>query len=329
MLMSESAGLGDRPDTLEVVVAERVHAAERIVALTVRTADGVHLPAFTAGAHVDVHVGPCITRQYSLCSDPADLRSYRLAVLRETQSRGGSAGVYDGFPVGHRFAISPPRNNFPLIETAQRSILIAGGVGVTPIVAMAYRLEAIHADFALHYCARTRGSAAFADELATASFGRNVVLHLDDGPDAQRFRVDALRPDPDLETHVYVCGPQGFLDHVTERLRRGGWPDPCVHIERFSADLDRTGATFTVVAALSGRRFVVPSGASIAETLRKNGVHVEVSCEQGVCGTCLTRVLSGIPEHRDLYQTDAEKAANTYMTPCCSRSKTAELVLEI
>ncbi len=315
-------------ETFDVVVVERTEVADKIVALTVKAAHGGELPRFNAGAHVDVHVTPGITRQYSLCSDPAKPDHYRLAMLLEKDSRGGSAGVHRTFRVGHKFAISHPRNNFALVETAQRSLLIAGGIGVTPIIAMAYRLHAMRANFALHYCARAHSSAAFVDELVTSPFGQNVIMHYDDGPLENRFEADAIQSrGPD--THAYVCGPLGFIEHVTQGLQRRGWPDAAIHIERFTAEIDLSGDSFTVVASLSGRRFVVPAEASIAQILKGNGINVEVSCEQGVCGTCLTRVLEGIPDHRDLYQTDREKAANTYITLCCSRSKTPELVLEI
>jgi len=289
---------------------------------------GQNLPPFEAGAHVDVQVNDSCVRQYSLCNDPADSSIYRLGVLLEPKSRGGSAGVHKDFQVGRNIRISRPRNAFPLDEAANRSMLVAGGIGITPILAMAWRLHGLGHDFDLHYCCRTRARAAFLTALAQAPFADRVHLHFDDDGDAQRLNPDqALRFAPGQ--HLYVCGPQGFADFILDRSTHLGWPKAALHVERFSADVEVAGSRFELRAERSGLTLTVPEDKSIAQVLLEAGVDVSLSCEQGVCGTCITRVLSGKPDHRDLILTDEEKKLGQEMTICCSRSLTPVLTLDI
>jgi vanillate O-demethylase ferredoxin subunit len=316
-------------DSLDVIVLSRTEAATDIVALELAAADGGALPPFDAGAHVDVHVAPGIVRQYSLCNDPVERHRYRLGILLDPSSRGGSAEIHRAFAAGQRIRISQPRCHFQLAARAARSILVAGGIGITPLLAMAHKLQAEGADFTLHYCTRSRERTAFAQELAASGFAAKVRLHHDDGPAEQRFRLDADLPPADSGTHLYVCGPGGFIKFVTEGARQAGWDAANVHVEHFGAEVSTAGDTFTVVAANSGVTVQVGAGQTVAQALMAAGVDVPLSCEQGVCGSCLTRVIEGTPDQRDLYQTDDEKAANTHMTPCCSRSLSARLVLEI
>lgn len=315
-------------ELLEVTIIGRTVEADGIISLELVDAAGKPLPAFEAGAHVDVHVAPGLIRQYSLCNDPSERHRYRLGVLLEAESRGGSAGMHR-FAIGDKVRISAPRNNFRLLEEAPRSILLAGGIGVTPLYAMAHRLQQLGRDFELHYCTRTRGRSAFLAELAAASFADRVHVHFDDGPAEQRFELDHVLARPTPGTHLYLCGPTGFMDFVTAGAKRLGWPDEQVHLEYFTASIDTAGDSFTVVAQRSGLTLTVPADKTIADVLYAAGVDVPTSCEQGICGTCLTPVLEGIPDHRDLFLTDAEKAANKELTVCCSRSKTAVLVLDI
>jgi vanillate O-demethylase ferredoxin subunit len=291
--------------------------------------DGAELPAFAAGAHIDVHIATGIVRQYSLCSDPADRRHYRIAVLLEAASRGGSATIHDAFHEGRRVRIAKPRNAFGLALEATRAVLIAGGIGVTPLIAMAHTLHRQKMPFTLHYCAHSRATAPFLMELESSPFANSVALYFGAGPEARRFDAEAtLTAAPGA--HIYVCGPSRLQDSVAAAAEALGLAPELVHRERFTADVDRKGEAFTVVAARSGITVTVPPERSIVQMLEEQGVDVPISCEQGVCGTCITRVLEGVVDHRDLFLSDAEKATNARITVCCSRAKGgATLVLDI
>ncbi|MBR0836923.1 oxidoreductase [Bradyrhizobium manausense] len=316
-------------NTMEVRIRKADCIATEIVSIELESATSNVLPNFSAGAHVDVHVSDKIVRQYSLCNDPSDSSYYRLGVLRDANSRGGSKAVHENLREGMILRIGRPRNNFELVEDGGRAILLAGGIGITPLLSMAYRLQTLGADFDLHLCVRTLDRAPFVSEIAAAPFRNRFWLHVDDGPAEQR-----LQPERDLRavcstTSVYVCGPRGFMDFAVSAARSAGCLDERLHTESFSATEVEGGKSFTVVASRSGRRLVVPDEKSIASVLEENGIAVELSCEQGICGTCLTRVLGGIPEHRDSFQTPAEKQKNDRVTICCSRSLSDELVLDI
>ncbi len=312
---------------LDVVVAARESAATDIVGLELHSADGAPLPAYQAGAHVDVYVQSGLIRQYSLTGDPADRSRYRLGVLLDPKSRGGSSAIHARFSEGARIRIGRPRNNFPLEPTAAHTILFAGGIGITPMLGMAHALEAAGASWELHYCGRTPDRLAFTGELAR--FGGKVHLHIDSGPPDQRLDINAVLSGAAPDRHLYVCGPNGFMDFVVRSAEENGWTKPTIHLERFGAEVNTDGAPFTVVAKRSGKTFEVQPGETIAQKLAENGVPVQVSCQSGVCGTCLTRVVEGMPDHRDLVQTDLEKASNARITVCCSRSKTKTLVLDL
>lgn len=315
------------PSTLQVRIAARRDAAQDIVALELESLDGEPLPAFEAGAHVDVRVRSDLLRQYSLAGNPADRSRYRIGVLLDPKSRGGSAGVHADLREGRVIEIGQPRNLFALDPHATHSVLFAGGIGITPILAMAHALNAAGRSFELHYCGRTAARLAFRDELAR--FGGQVHVHLDDGPPEQLLHIDEVLAGPSPDRHLYVCGPNGFMDFVTHAAERSNWTRETVHLERFGAEVNTDGAPFTVVAAKSGKTFEVHPGERISARLAEHGIEVPMSCQSGVCGTCLTRVIEGMPDHRDLVQTDTEKAGNGQITVCCSRSKTRRLVLDI
>lgn len=318
---------------LDLIVARREQQAHGVVVLDLAAADGAALPPFEAGAHVDVQVAPGLVRPYSLCGDPSDRSRYRLGVLLEAASRGGSAAVHAGFGVGDRVRTGLPRNRFALAPAATNAVLIGGGIGVTPLLAMAHHLHRAGQDFVLHYCARERGRAAFLAELDRAPFQGRVRMHFDDGPPAQRLDLDRDLPTAAPGVHLYVCGPAGFMDWVIAGARQRGHAEAQIHSEAFTAAVNGTtdgaGDRFEVVLARSGRTVAVPAGTSIVQALAGIGVTVEVSCEQGVCGTCLCDVLEGVPDHRDTYLTAEEKAANDQMALCCSRAKTPRLVLAL
>ncbi len=316
--------------TLQVRVQRKSEAAEGIVALELVSADGGPLPGFGAGSHIDVHLPNGLVRQYSLCNSAAERHRYRIAVLREPTSRGGSAAVHDLVKEGDVLTISAPRNHFALHD-APRSLLLAGGIGVTPILCMAQRLATWGADFEMHYCTRSPARTAFREEIAASGFADKVHLHHDDGPEAQKLRLAELLKTPEPGTQIYVCGPGGFIDHVVNTAKANGWPAQQVHLEYFAAAAQDTSGDqpFEVKLTSSGQTYRIPKEQTIVQALRDQGVEIMVSCEQGVCGTCLTRVLEGVPDHRDCYLTDDERAANDQFTPCCSRSKTPLLVLDL
>jgi len=316
---------------ITVTVAKKSREAEDIVSLELVPNQGSRLPTFDAGAHIDVHLPNGLIRQYSLCNPLTEQHRYVIGVLRDPQSRGGSVFLHDQVAPGDTLRISEPRNLFPLDPSARHSLLLAAGIGVTPILAMAEHLATLGQAFELHYCCRTWGRLAFADRIALSRFADKVYFHLDDGQPEQRFNARAVLGEPKPEGHVYVCGPTGFLDHVLETARTLSWEQAHIHREDFSATPTAAGAdgTFEVKIASTGRILTIPADESVVSVLQKHGIDVPLSCEQGICGTCLTRVLEGIPDHRDMFMTDDEHARNDQFTPCCSRSKSSRLVLDL
>ncbi len=316
---------------LHVRVKTRRNEAVDICSFELVHPDGGTLPAFTAGAHIDVHLPDGLTRQYSLCNDPAETHRYRIAVLREAASRGGSRAMHETVQEGQLLHIGAPKNHFPLAPDAHRSLLLAGGIGVTPILAMVRRLASCGAAFDMHYGVRSRERAAFVDEIAQQPFADRVTLHLDNGPEHQKLELARLLAAPTPGTHLYVCGPKGFMDAVLAQARAAGWPEAQLHWEFFAAEVQKSAgdASFSVKLARSGRVIAVAPAQTVVEALAAAGVTVETSCEQGVCGTCLTRVLEGVPDHRDAYLMPAEQQANDQFLPCCSRSHSPVLVLDL
>jgi vanillate O-demethylase ferredoxin subunit len=316
---------------IAVRVVSKTAEADGICSFELQAVDGRPLPAFSAGSHVDVQLPGGMLRQYSLCNDPQETHRYLIAVLKDAASRGGSAAMHEHVHEGDLLQISAPRNHFALAHEAASHLLLAGGIGVTPILCMAERLAVAGADFEMHYATRSPARTAFAGRIARSAWAARVQLHHDDGPSAQRLDLDALLATPVAGRHVYVCGPQGFMDAVLGRARAAGWPEAQLHYEFFGAapTAKADDGSFSVRLASSGRVIAVAADQSVTDALSAAGVVVATSCEQGVCGTCLTRVLSGTPDHRDLYLTPEEQAVGDQFTPCCSRSKTAELVLDL
>lgn len=311
-----------------VRIASRVQESERIISLELVAADGGDLAPFEAGAHIDVRVSPDITRQYSLLNSPCERHRYRLGILLEQESRGGSEAIHRSFLPGAEIDVSTPRNHFPLHPQAREVLLLAGGVGVTPIMSMAQQLVRDSVPFSMHYCVRSETCTAFARELLDSPFGHQVTLHIDSGPEQQRFSAMDVLQGVKPGAHLYVCGPGGFLDHVVKMAAFAGWSGDQIHLERFTA-APLAAEAFTVVAQRSGIEVEVGAGQRISEALREAGIEIEMSCEAGVCGTCYTRVLDGEPDHKDSFQTNAELAANEGIAICCSGSKTLRLVLDI
>ncbi|WP_114814459.1 PDR/VanB family oxidoreductase [Paraburkholderia kururiensis] len=320
---------------MKVTLTRKLAVATDICLFELAPAEGTTLPPFTAGAHIDVHVGGFV-RQYSLCNSPTERNVYRIGVLREAASRGGSVAMHACVP-GTTLDISEPRNHFALPAEAAHSILLAGGIGITPLMSMAAHLHETGGSFELHYCTREPQRAAFLDQLETPPFRHRAHCYFDNDPAGRRIDFAQVLARPERGKHLYVCGPAGFIDAALTAAAQAGWASGNVHREYFGAAATNPPAVgsagnespFQVSLASSGRVVDVPVGTSIVEALRGCGVEVPVSCEQGVCGTCLTRVLSGTPDHRDVYLTDEERAANDQMLPCCSRALTPMLVLDL
>ncbi|MBL8583935.1 MAG: oxidoreductase [Rhizobiaceae bacterium] len=306
----------------------KTECAEGIAAFELVDPLGRDLPVFMAGAHLDVHLPNGMVRQYSLRNAPAERHRYCLGVLREPYGRGGSAAMH-GLAAGDTVEVGMPRNNFVLEENAPVSLLVAGGIGVTPLLAMAHRLTELGRDFTFHYAARSAARMAFREEIEASAFAHRAHFHLDDGPGDQRLDLEAIASAGRPGARLYVCGPSGFMDAVIDAARRG-WPEEAIRREYFAAaPITRRDAddAFRVRLALSGRSLEVPAGCTIVEALAAIGLEVPTSCEQGICGTCVTKVLSGTPDHRDLVLTDRERADR--MTLCCSRALSDEIVLEL
>ena len=314
-----------------VRVARKTREAEGIFSFEFVHVDGDWLPEFSAGAHIDVRIGQALTRQYSLCNCPSERHRYVIAVLKEPNSRGGSVAMHDQIAEGDVIQISQPRNHFPLCAKPKHSLLLAGGIGVTPILCMAEQLASIGAPFEMHYCTRSAERTAFVDRIKGSAFGDHVRFHFDDGPSDQRLDLAVLLDKPTEDRHLYVCGPTGFLEAVVSTAKAAGWIESNIHFEYFSAPMQVAGneGAFDVKVASSGKTVRVAADQTVISALAGAGIDVPVSCELGVCGTCLTRVLEGVPDHRDSYLTNSERESNQQFLPCCSRAKTPLLVLDL
>ena len=313
-----------------VRIARKTVEAQDICSFELVDPAGRPLPRFAAGAHIDVHLPGGLVRQYSLCNDPAETQRYLIAVLHEAASRGGSAGMH-ALAEGALLTIGEPRNHFPLADAATHHLLLAGGIGVTPMLAMAEQLVRSDASFELHYCARSRARAAFVERLERSAFASLATLHLDDDDASQRLDLVARLQASAPGTHLYVCGPSGFMDWLLATARAAGWADQRLHREYFSAapvDTSSDGA-FEVQIASTGAVIPVAADQNVVAALAACGIEIPVSCEQGVCGTCVTRIREGMPLHRDMFLTPAEQARGDQFTPCCSRATSARLVLDL
>ncbi len=316
---------------LKVRVARKVDEALDIATFELVSVDGRPLPAFSAGSHVDVHLPNGLTRQYSLCNDPNEAHRYLIGVLRDAGSRGGSQAMHDAVNEGDVLQISAPKNHFPLAHAAKHSVLVAGGIGITPILCMAERLAVMGASLEMHYCTRSLERTAFRGRITASAFAEKVQFHFDDGDAAQKVNLSSLFAAMGAGVHLYVCGPKGFMDWLLNAARAAGWPAEQLHYEFFGAEVVKSedDASFEVKLASSGKVVLVSKEQTVVQALAAAGIEVLTSCEQGVCGTCLTRVLEGEPDHKDMYLTPEEQAANDQFTPCCSRSKSRLLVLDL
>lgn len=316
--------MSDQNDILELSVVQMRVEAEGVLSLILADPAGRPLPTWEAGAHIAVHLGNGLIRQYSLCGDPRDTSYYRIGILREPNSRGGSAYIHTKLRPGNLLSIEKPRNNFALLPS-DRYIFIAGGIGITPILPMLDAADRAHIPWSLHYGGRHAASMAFRRELAGRAGQIEIVSEENEG----MLDLAAILSRWSEGTRAYCCGPEGLLSAIEARCAK--LPPGSLQIERFkAAEPDATGDTaFEIVLERLGLTLTVTPGVSILETIEAVGVDVNYSCREGTCGVCETKIIDGIADHRDVLLSPEERAANKSMMICCSRSKTPHLVLAI
>jgi ferredoxin-NADP reductase len=312
----------------DLVVSQRNVLAEGVVALSLEDPTGRPLPGWTQGAHIDLVLDTSLVRQYSLCGSPADTKAWRIAVLRDPQSRGGSDFVHDKLQVGSSVRVRGPRNHFPMVS-APRYQFIAGGIGITPILPMIEAAEAAGAQWHLTYGGRMRASMAFVEDLS--AYGERVTIWPQD--EQGLLDLPGILGSAREHTLVYCCGPEALLSAVEDAC--SSWPTGALHLERFTAkpgaDQPTPGAleSFEVVCQRSGITVTVPDGRSVFDVLEDAGVSVLGSCMEGICGTCEAAVVEGTPDHRDSVLSAEEQACNDAMMLCVSRSLSSRLVLDL
>lgn len=312
---------------IEVIVQEKSALTENICRLKLCTVNGSALPKATAGSHIDVHLPNGAVRQYSLCNE-IDASGYEIAVLNEPLGRGGSVYVHENVKLGDSLTISEPKNLFPLDMNAKKTLLIAAGIGITPILTMAEHLLQQGADFSLHYCTKSPEKTAYIERIKGSNLEAFTHFHFSQSGRINLAEVIGVA-DPDI--HLYVCGPIQFNDAVIEYALKKHWQTSNIHREYFAvAQIDHSeDASFEIEINSSGEILTVPPEQSMLSVLEDNGYFIPVACEEGVCGTCITGLIEGEALHKDVFMTDQEHANMTKITPCCSRAKSARLKLDI
>lgn len=317
---------------MELVVTRLSREAEDVRGVELQAEDASELPAFTAGAHIDLYLPGGVVRQYSLLNDPQERTRYCLGIGLAPASRGGSRYVHQNLQVGHKVRVGPPRSLFGIEPAATEHVFIAGGIGITPILSMIRWCIARERPWRLLYGVRSRSRAAFLWDLAPHR--RSVMLHVDeesqDGFADLRGFLDVAPPG----AHVYCCGPSPLMNAVADAGVQAGFASSALHFERFSgesrvAKVENADKPFDIVLRQSGHRFTVPAGISILETLENHGMGIPCSCREGLCRTCEVPLLQGAADHRDYVLTDEERAANNTILVCVSRARGGELVLDI
>lgn len=311
---------------LTVLVTRKHQETDTIFVFELADTEGRPLPAFTAGAHIDVHLNSQLIRQYSLCNSPRERHRYLIAVQRENPSRGGSQFMHEQIEVGQRLTISPPRNLFELHPSGRHHVLIAAGIGITPLISMAHELTHRGDKFELHYRARDPENSAFLTQL-TDHFPGQVYAYFD----REAFHDAALPGHPAPDKHLYVCGPQLFMEQVFDMARRLRWAEANLHREVFTAKAPAPGGAhaFEIEIVSTGMTLAVAANQTVHQVLEAAGIDVPISCGKGICGACLTGVRAGIVDHRDQVLSEEEQAQNDLFTPCCSRALSPRLVLDL
>jgi len=289
------------------------------------------LPAYLPGAHIDVFIPDVGPRQYSLCTENSSGEYYEICVKLSEKSSGGSYFIHHHVKAGDNLTISTPRHHFPL-PSAGRYLLFAGGIGITPLLVMAEQIAKQHIEFELHYYISRREKTAFMLRLSAPALAKHVFLHYSDANDSLRQKTPSSLCLADQKTRVIACGPDGFIQCLQEMMQKNHWQADQLSFERFSKTQlndDANNQDFYIQLNSTGQRYLVKPNQTIAEVLLSADVNIMLSCEQGMCGACITDVIDGIPDHRDCVLTAEERAENTQMTLCCSRSKSPVLVLDL
>ncbi|MCO5400219.1 PDR/VanB family oxidoreductase [Ralstonia soli] len=318
------------PSMLTTRVRRIVDETADIKSFELVSADGSKLPGWSAGAHIDVRLDQDTVRQYSLCGAPGTQDMYRIAIKNAPDSRGGSRAMHQRVGVGDTLVISHPRNHFEMIDDACHYVLIAAGIGITPLLAMAQELQARGASYELHYFTRSIAETAFQQMLSAQPYADRVSFHYAVGARLRDLLQVSLRHYSPGH-HIYMCGPRRFTDVIND-VTAGIWPPEAIHVEYFGADVAATSApghAFEVKLERSKRTIPVSAECSIADALCAHGISVATSCREGVCGTCLTGLLAGTPDHRDAFLSDKERKAGDRIMICVSRAKSKQLVLDI
>lgn len=319
-----------RHERIPVRIRRRRREVNNIVSIELEATSGSALPGFAAGSHIDLVLPSGTIRQYSLCSDPRDPGVYRIAVLLEPASRGGSREAHS-LAVGQELAIGAPRNHFPLADAHDSAVLLAGGIGVTPIMTMAGALHRDGVPFVFHYLTRSRAGTAFRKELQASAFAASLRLRHDDGegiPSPET--LEGLIGPPASGRHLYICGPRPLIATAIAAAERAGWSEGAIHVEHFKASGEEVaGDPVTLHLIRRGITLEVSGDRTLARALAEAGVEVPVSCEQGICGTCVVGVTAGTPDHRDSFLTAEERARADCIALCCSRALTPSLSLDL
>ena len=314
------------PKMMPLRVTRNDKIADGIHLLEFRDTGGKPLPEFSAGAHITIRTPNGTMRKYSLCNDPAERGRYAVAIKREVNGRGGSINLIDGVKAGDELMVAPPVNDFELPQRATDFLFIAGGIGVTPFMAMIREAKAAGKRFRLFYCSRSPETTAFIDELSAPEFKDSVVIHYDYGDSSRSLDLKPILAERKNREHLYCCGPRPLMEAV--RTLTDHWSSAAVHFEAFS-DAETHKATdkaFKVKLAKSGDVLDVPVTKTVLEAMREHGLEVPSSCETGTCGTCRTKLLSGEADHRDLCLAEHEKADNIMI--CVSRAKSDEITID-
>lgn len=319
--------LSNDAQRLRVTVSSIDMVGEDICSLELAPLKGV-LPVFQPGAHIDVSLPNGLVRQYSLINRPGETDHYKIGVKREPQSTGGSEAIHSTVKQGDLLAISEPRNNFPLKRNAEKTILLAGGIGITPLLSMACTLEDYGSHYELHYFAGSKEQMAFPERLK--ALGSRLISHLGLSAEKTQSALRGILKTPEEHHQIYVCGPGPMLEAAREIAAQAGWPDPSIHFEYFKNTREiNSSSSFEIALSRSAMTLHVPAGRSILSVLRENGVNMDSSCEQGACGTCMVTVLEGDPDHQDVYLNQSERDAGTKIMTCVSRAKSKRLILDL
>lgn len=316
---------------LDVIVTSTYVNGQGNLSFLLSKKDGEGLPPFEPGAHIDVHLPDGLIRQYSLCGPVSKLDAYEICVRLDDNSRGGSLVMHRSIEVGSSLQISIPRNNFPLPQ-ASRYLLFAGGIGITPLITMMEAIRESELDVELHYYTSSISEVAFLQRLQSSPLNSFVFLHHSETGGTLRKSLPTCLAEPNPDAVIVSCGPNGFMSHLKDKAILNGWTSAQFYSEKFHADTlfsDEPINHFQVQIASTGQQFLIPEDKSIAAVLMDHGFPLELSCEQGICGACLTSVTCGIPDHRDSVQSEEEKTLNNQMTLCCSRAKSELLVLDL